>query len=113
VTAFESAHQKQTSSLKHDPKIPAENGALVSSGADRTMILQSNLGRTYTCGQHVTGHGRQILASGEAIPWRKECVFEKGVIVKLPGNSGEPYAVLDEQTFNVLEAKEEHLTPLS
>jgi len=37
----------------------------------------------------------------------------KGVNTMLPGNLGEPYTVLDEETFVVLEAKEEDLTPLS
>ena len=79
------------------------------------MIQQASFKKyyTYICGQHVAGHGRHILAPGEAIPWRKEIVFEHGVIVRLPGKRGEPYTVLDEQTFNVLEAQEEHLTPSS
>ena len=77
------------------------------------MLQQAPFDRRYTCGQHVAGHGRQISAPGQAIPWRNDCVFEKGVIVMLPGKTDEPYMVLDEQTFIVLEAKEEHLTPLS
>jgi len=77
------------------------------------MKQQVTLRRRFTCGQHVTGHGRQISAPGEATPWRNDCVFEKGVIVMLPGKSGGPYTVFDEQTFVVLEAKEEHLAPLS
>jgi len=76
------------------------------------MIHRSYLGRTYACGEHVAGRGRQISAPGEAIPWQKESAFEKGVIVMLPGKSGGPYTVFDEQTFVVLEAEEEHLTSL-
>ena len=86
------------------------------------MIQQTSFKRRYTCGQparpcrsggHEVGHGRHISTRGEAIPSKKECVIEKGVIVMLPGKRGEPYTVLDEQTFITLEAQEEHLTPLS
>jgi len=77
------------------------------------MIQRRGLWGSYTCGQHVAGHGRQISARGEAIPWRKDHAFEEGVIVMLPGKNGDPYRVLDEKTFFVLEAQEEHLTPLS
>jgi len=74
------------------------------------MMHQTSFKRRYTCGQHVTGHGRQISIRGEAITSGKECVIEKGVITGLPGKAGDPYTVLDEHTFIVLEAKEEALT---
>ncbi len=77
------------------------------------MIQQTSFKRRYTCGQHVTGHGRHISTHGEAIRSGKECVIEKGVIVMLPGKRGEPYTVLDQQALITLEAQEEHLTPLS
>ena len=78
------------------------------------MIQQAGFRQddAYACGQHVAGHGKHISAPGQAIPWRNEVVFESGVIVRLPGKHGEPYVVLDEQTFNVLEAQEHHLTPI-
>ena len=77
------------------------------------MIQPTSFKCSYTCGQHVAGHGRQVSARGKAIPWRNEYLFEKGVIVILPAKSGDPYTVFDEQTFLILEAKEEHLTRLS
>lgn len=77
------------------------------------MIQQTSFKCSYTCGQHVKGHGRLIATHGEAIRSGKECVIGKGVIVMLPGNRDEPYTVIDEQTFFVLEAQEEHLTGLS
>ena len=61
----------------------------------------------------MAGHGRQISALGITSRSGKEYVIEKGVITMLPGKRGEPYTVLDEQTFIVLEAKEEDLRPLS
>lgn len=76
------------------------------------MMQQTSFKCSYTCGRHVAGHGRQISALGEATPWRNNCVYGKGVIVMLPGKSDEPCTVLIEQTFIVLEAKEEHRTPL-
>lgn len=78
------------------------------------MRQQTGFTRRYTCGLHVAGHGRQISTRfGEATPSGKEYVIEKGVIIMLPGKRGEPFTVLDEQTFIVLEAQEQHLTPLS
>lgn len=65
----------------------------------------------YTCGQLVAGRGRQILAPEQAIPWRNDCAFEKGVIVILPKKAGEPYTVFDQQSFLIFEAKEENLRP--
>jgi hypothetical protein len=40
-------------------------------------------------------------------------VVESGVIIAMPSKQGDPYTVLDEQSFIVLEAQEEQLTPLS
>jgi hypothetical protein len=79
------------------------------------MIQRTSYKQRYTCGQHVAGHGRQIATrGGKPVPTQsgKEFVIEKGVIVMLPAKRGDPYTVLDEQTFIVLEAQEEHLTPL-
>lgn len=77
------------------------------------MIQQTSFKRRYTCGQHVTGHGRQVSTRGEAILSGKDCVIETGVVVKLPGKSGDPYTVLDQLVFITLEAQEEHLKPLA
>ena len=77
------------------------------------MIQRTTFKQRYTCGQHVKGHGRHLSTRVKAIPSKKECVIEKGVIVTLPGKNGEPYTVLDEQSFITLEAQEEDLTPLS
>ncbi len=76
------------------------------------MVQQVFSGSPFVCGQHVAGHGRQVSAPGQATPWRNNCVFEKGIIVTIPGESDEHYTVLDEETFIVLEVKEEHLTLL-
>lgn len=79
------------------------------------MVEKKTYKQRYTCGQHVSGRGWQIATrTGEPIPQqlRKELVIEKGVIVMLPSKRSEPYTVLDEQTFVVLEAQEDHLTPL-
>ena len=79
------------------------------------MIHQANYTQRYTCGQHVAGRGRQIATrAGKAISIEsgKDFVIKQGIIVMLPGKHGDPYTVLDEQTFIVLEAQEEHLTAL-
>jgi hypothetical protein len=76
------------------------------------MIQQTSFKRRYTCGQHVTGHGRHIATHGIAIRSGKECAIETGVIVMLSGKREGPYTVLDQQTFITLEAQEEHLTAL-
>jgi hypothetical protein len=76
------------------------------------MLRQATFTSPYVCGQHVAGHGRQISAPGQVAPWRNDYVFEKGVIVMIPGENKEHYTVLDEKTFIVLEVKEEHLTRL-
>jgi len=77
------------------------------------MIQHTSFRRRYTCGQHVTGHGRQVTTRGGAILTGKERVMEEGVVVKLPGKHGDPYTVLDQQAFITIEAQEEHLKPLS
>jgi hypothetical protein len=84
------------------------------------MKAQERFRRRYTCGQHVSGRGRHKLIHGEANirnlsrqSSAQEYAIGKGVITMLPGKLGEPYTVLDEETFVVLEAKEEDLTPLS
>lgn len=77
------------------------------------MTQKTDADRPYSCGQLVAGHGRQILAPGEAIPWRMDCAFEKGVIVILPLKAGDPYTVFDQESFLILEVKEEHLRPRS
>ena len=79
------------------------------------MLKLAIYNQRYTCGQHVTGHGRHISTHGEAIPLKsgKELRIKRGVITMLPSKRGEPYTVLDEETFIVLEAQEEGLTPLS
>jgi len=74
------------------------------------MMRQTSFKRRYTCGQRVTGHGRQISTRGEAVTSGKGNVIEKGVITGLPGKAGDPYTVLDEHTSVVFEAKEEDLT---
>jgi hypothetical protein len=79
------------------------------------MVERETNKQRYTCGQHVSGHGRQIATrNGEPVPKQsgKELVIEKGVIVMLPSKRNDPYTVLDEQTFIVLEAQGDHLTPL-
>ena len=78
------------------------------------MITQKKFRQRYSCGMHVSGHGRQIKTLFSKIPQPgKERVIEKGVIVAMPGKDGDPYTVLDEQSFIVLEAQEEQLTRLS
>jgi len=77
------------------------------------MVQQSETRTRYACGQLVTGRGRQVLAPGEAIPWRNDCAFEKGIIVLLPGKIGQAYTVFDQESFLILEAKEEDLQPRS
>jgi hypothetical protein len=68
----------------------------------------------YTCGTHVSGRGRQITSRlGKAITPGKDREIEKGVIITMPGKLGDPYTVLDEQSFIVLEAVEEQLRQLS
>lgn len=79
------------------------------------MVEKETYKQRYTCGLHVSGRGRQIATrTGQPVSQRlqQELVIEKGVIVMLPSKRSEPYTVLDEQTFIVLEAQEEHLTPL-
>jgi hypothetical protein len=62
----------------------------------------------------VSGHGRQITTRlGEVLPPAGDRVIVKGVIITMPGKQGDPYTVLDEQSFIILEAQEEQLTPLS
>jgi hypothetical protein len=80
------------------------------------MIIanEKNFKRRLTCGVHVSGHGRPVSNhSGRALPSAKERVFTKGVFIMTPGKEGDPSTLLDEQSFTVLEAQEEQLTPLS
>ena len=77
------------------------------------MVQHTIFKRRYTCGQHVKGHGRSILVRGKSVSSGKVQLIEKGVITILPGKSVEPYTVLDEKTFVLLEAQEEDLNPLS
>ncbi|HEY6953465.1 MAG TPA: hypothetical protein VI758_13750 [Bacteroidota bacterium] len=78
------------------------------------MIQQTIHRRRYTCGTHVSGRGRQIKALfSNTLPQGKERPINKGVIIAMPGKQGDPYTVLDEQLFIVLEAEEEHLKALS
>ena len=77
------------------------------------MIQQTTFRRRYTCGEHIKGRGLHVSTHGKTITAGKMCVIEKGVIVMLPGKRGDPYTVLDEQTFITLEAQEEDLTPIS
>lgn len=78
------------------------------------MIQRKDFRQRYTCGTHVSGHGCQITSRpGNVLPAGKDRVIEKGVIITMPGKQGDPYTVLDEQSFIVLEAQEEQLTPLS
>ena len=79
------------------------------------MIQHQPFLRRYTCGQHVSGRGRQIATrSGAQVPRSSggEQVIGRGVVVMLPSKSGDPYTVLDEETFIVLEAREEDLVAL-
>ena len=84
------------------------------------MIPQERFKRRYTCGQRVSGYGRRKLSRDEANihdrrlrPSQQEYVIGGGVITKLTSKPGEPYTVLDEGTFVVLEAEEDDLVPLS
>lgn len=78
------------------------------------MIQQSSFRHRYTCGEQVKGHARQISTrNGQIVRSGKEFVIERGVIVMLPAKHGEPYQVLDEQSFIVLAAEEEKLISLS
>jgi hypothetical protein len=77
------------------------------------MIQQAIFKRRYTCGEHIKGRGRHVSTHGKAISAGQMCVIEKGVIVMLPGKRGDPYTVLDEQSFITLEAQEEDLSPLA
>ncbi len=64
----------------------------------------------YTRGTHVAGHGRQTTSRpGKAITPGKNREIEKGDIITMPGKPGDPYTVLDERSFIVLEAQEEQL----
>ena len=68
----------------------------------------------YSCGTHVTGHGRAIASRhGTLLSSHDERKIEKGVIITMPGREGDPYTVLDEQSFVVLEAREEQLTAVA
>lgn len=61
----------------------------------------------------MSGHGRQIKSLfSKNPPAGKERVIEKGVIIAMPGKDGDPYTVLDELSFIVLEAWEEQLSTL-
>jgi hypothetical protein len=78
------------------------------------MANEKSFKRRFTCGVHVSGHARLVSNhSGKALPSAKERVFTKGVIITMPGKEDDPYTLLDEQSFTVLEAQEEQLTPLS
>lgn len=78
------------------------------------MAYEKIIKRRFSCGVHVSGHGQQVSTrTGNSIPPGKDIVFEKGVIITMPGKEGDPYTVLDEQSFSVVEAKEEQLKPLS
>ena len=78
------------------------------------MKLPNDFRQRYSCGTHVSGHGRQITALFHKIsPHGKEREIQKGVIIAMPGKEGDPYTVLDEQSFIVLEATEEQLRQLS
>ena len=77
------------------------------------IVAQDAMGPIYLCGEHVSGRGRQISAPGQAIPWRNDCAFSKGVIVREPATVSGLYTVLDEETFSLIEVKEEHLRLLS
>ena len=75
---------------------------------------QKGFRQRYTCGTHVSGHGRQITSRlGKTLPAGKDSVIEMGVVITMPGKQGDPYTVLDEQSFIVLEAQEEQLAQLS
>jgi len=66
------------------------------------------LARPCCSGGYVAGHGRQISTRSEADLLGKEYAIEKGVISRSPGKRGEPYTVLDQHIFIVLEAHEDH-----
>ncbi len=78
------------------------------------MISQTASTHRFTCGEHVRGRGRQISTRYDKnVRPGKELPIERGVIVMLPSKQGEPYQVLDEQSFIVLIAEEEKLISLS
>ncbi|MCI0706793.1 MAG: hypothetical protein L0Y80_04815 [Ignavibacteriae bacterium] len=79
------------------------------------MIERATYSQLYTCGQHVSGRGKQTATrSGTPMSPQpgQELVIVNGTVVSLPAKRGDPYTVLDGVTFIVLEVNEEDLTPL-
>ena len=77
------------------------------------MIQQTHYKQRYSCGVHVSGRGRQVSTNrGKAIKSETDYEIAKGIIVMMPGKEGDPYTVLDEQSFMVLEANEDEITAI-
>jgi hypothetical protein len=76
------------------------------------MTQDAPFKRLYTCGTHVAGHGRPVGRDGASNPFSARRDISQGIIVMMPSRQGDVYTILDEQTFVVLESREDEITAL-